>query len=221
MEKKNLSESMLERMRTGKGKVCRRILVGITAFATAYSLITPASTLNAEEAEENGLLPEKTSDVTEEGSVEEPVSAEEETPVIEEEPQETAEPAVEEQQEISEEQEIVETGNVGIYAAGYVFSEDRDGRVEKTCQNAEQNAGGSQIFRGKFPVGDGQGTPCQIQHDGQHLAGSDLLRIEDTGEDHDKDRRRIQQDRRGGNSQTGNAGGVAQVEDRFRKQAHQ
>ncbi|MBE6128855.1 MAG: Cna B-type domain-containing protein [Erysipelotrichaceae bacterium] len=108
MEKKNLSDGILERMRTRRGKVCKRILVGITAFATAYSLITPASTLNAEEAEENGLLPEKTSDVAEEVAAEEPVSAEEETPVIEEESQETAEPAAEDQQEVSEEPETEE-----------------------------------------------------------------------------------------------------------------
>ena len=138
MEKKNLSESMLERMRTGKGKVCRRILVGITAFATAYSLITPASTLNAEEAEENGLLPEKTSDVTEEGSVEEPVSAEEETPVIEEEPQETAEPAVEEQQEISEEQEIVETEESAVEEQQEISEEQEPVETQEPAETQEE-----------------------------------------------------------------------------------
>ena len=108
MKKKSLTDSILERMRTGKGRIGRRILVGITAFATAYSLITPASTLNAEEAEENGLLPEKTNEVTEEATVEKPVSAEEETPVVEETPQEE-ETVVEEQQEVSEEQAPAET----------------------------------------------------------------------------------------------------------------
>ena len=50
----------------------RRFLIGITAFATAYHLINPAVALAADDAEELGIAPEETTEVTEDIPVEEP-----------------------------------------------------------------------------------------------------------------------------------------------------
>lgn len=81
----------------------QRALAGIAALATAYSLITPASTVDTEEA--GDILGENTAEVTEEvtEAVPEVVPAEEEQPEVTEEvpPQEEEEPeAVPEEEEI-------------------------------------------------------------------------------------------------------------------------
>ena len=118
MERKSLIDKALEKAAGRGGKPFRKLLIGITAFATAYALINPAATLDTEGAEDTGLLPEKTEEVTtQEPAADNPAEVTEEQPqenvtqeVVQEtqETQEPAEPAQTEQEEAAEPAEAPE-----------------------------------------------------------------------------------------------------------------
>ena len=84
--KKQAVDKLMEKAAKSRRHPFRTFLSVLVAFTTAYSLISPAVALDEEEAEDMGLLPEETAEVTEEVPYEEPVPVYEEVPEVYEEP---------------------------------------------------------------------------------------------------------------------------------------